>query len=174
MNLSCFAQGDTRMSIKLLHIAAAALVLLPSLAGAAGLERLAFMAGHWVGADGAAYEEVWLEPLGGTMPGSFRWVFEDGRQVLEYLVIESAGDEVLFRFKHFNTDYVPWEKDEPNVYRLASAEGTSATFERISDNARVPRTMIYVREGDTLTFRGLGDDADDEPLVLVFRLRGDA
>jgi len=149
--------------------AAATLMLLPSLAAATDLDRLAFLSGHWVGANGEPYEEVWLEPQGGTLPGSFRWVFENGRQVLEYLVIEAAGNEVLFRFKHYNSDYVPWEKDEPNVYRLVSVNGTSATFERISSNANVPKTLIYVREGDTLTFRGLGDDPADEPLVLAFR-----
>ena len=154
-----------------LRLAAVALVLLPASVSAADLDRLAFMAGHWVGAGGEAYEEVWLEPRGGTMTGSFRWVFEDGRQVLEYLVIEATGDEVLFRFKHFNTDYVPWEKDEPNTYRLTSIAGTLATFERTSGNTRVPKTMLYLREGDTLTFRGLGDDPDNEPLVLVFKRR---
>ncbi|MGE0623821.1 MAG: DUF6265 family protein [Pseudomonadales bacterium] len=141
------------------------------MASAADLDRLTFLAGHWTGAGGEAYEEVWLEPRGGTMSGSFRWVFEDGRTVLEYLVIEASGGEIVFRFKHFNPDFVPWEKDEPNVYRLVSVAGTSATFERISANTRVPKTLIYIREGNILTFRGLGDDPADEPLVLVFRQR---
>ena len=136
---------------------------------ASELERLGWLSGHWVSRDGAA-EEVWLEPRGGTMPGSFRWVFPNGRQVLEYLVIEEAGDEVFLRFKHFETNFEPWEKDEPNSYRLLSLDGQQASFERIGDNPKVPQYLRYSRDGSTLDFRG-ETEGDDEPLLLTFTLR---
>ncbi len=140
-------------------------------ASGAELRQLHFMSGHWLGAGGEPYEEVWLEPRAGTLPGTFRWVLPDGRQVLEFLVIEETEDGVYLRFKHFGTDYVPWEAGEPHVYRLTAAEASSATFERISNDRNVPRTLFYRRDGNTLTFRGIGDDPDDAPLVLVFTRR---
>jgi hypothetical protein len=147
-------------------IVVAALLPLPS----AGLEldQLAFLAGHWIGAHGEPYEEVWLEPRAGTIAGSFRWVFPGGRQVLEFLVIEETEEGVFLRFKHFGTDYVAWERDEPNTYKLTTVEGASATFERVSDHPNVPKILFYGREGDTLTFRGSSHDPADDPLVLVF------
>lgn len=138
-------------------------------AHAGELDRLSWLAGHWVSPDGAA-EEVWLEPKGGSMAGSFRWVFPNGKQVLEYLVIEETESEVIFRFKHYETSFQPWEKDEPNTYRMAELTDSRVLFVRISGNDKVPARYSYEREGDTLTFRGEGKPGD-EPLVLTFRLR---
>ncbi len=140
-------------------------------ASGAELQQLGFMSGHWLGAGGEPYEEVWLEPRDGTLPGTFRWVIPDGRQVLEFLVIEETQDGVYLRFKHFDTDYVPWEAGEPHVYRLTAVAGSSATFERVSSNTDAPRTLFYKRDGDTLTFRGTGDHPEEDPLVLVFTRR---
>lgn len=144
--------------------------LIPLLASGAGIDRLSFMAGHWVGGKGENYEEVWLEPKSGTITGSFRWVFDNGRQVLEFIVIEETDEGIFLRFKHFHPDYVPWEKDEPNIYKLSSVEGMSATFERVTDNSDVPKTLSYSRDGDMLRFRGTGDDPEDV-LLLTFTLR---
>lgn len=144
------------------------MICLPVRAG--DLEALSFMSGHWVAANGDDdYEEVWLAPRAGTLPGSFRWVFPNGRQVLEYLVIEETDEGVFFRFKHFNPDYTAWEQ-EPNSYRLASVEDDTATFERISDNTDVPKTLSYSRDGNRLTFVGTGDSEREAPLVLELRL----
>ncbi|MBD3648285.1 MAG: hypothetical protein HUJ31_12730 [Pseudomonadales bacterium] len=144
------------------------LISLPAQAG--DLDALSFMTGHWVAAGDDNYEEVWLAPAAGTLPGSFRWVFPNGRQVLEYLVIEETDEGVFFRFKHFNPNYEAWEK-EPNTYRLTAVDESSATFERVSDNMDVPKTLSYTREGNTLSFVGTGDSEREEPLELNFRLR---
>jgi hypothetical protein len=143
-------------------------LLLASAATASeNLEDLSWLAGHWITADGAA-EEQWLEPRGGTMTGQFRWIFPNGNQVLEYLVIEQTDEDIIFRFKHYGTDFVPWEKDEPNTYRLTELAEDSVTFELISDNPKVPRRYRYQVTGDTLTFTGERSDAP-EPLVIEFR-----
>jgi hypothetical protein len=135
---------------------------------AGDLDRLGWMAGHWTSLDGAA-EEVWLEPRGGTMTGSFRWLFPNRRQVLEYIVIEETAEGVLLRFKHYDSNFEPWEKDEPNIYRMQSLTETSVSFELLNEQPRVPRYLRYHRRGDTLTFLG-ESPGDDAPVSLTFRL----
>lgn len=146
-----------------------ALGLFAAPVNAAELDDLAWLAGHWVTDDGSA-EEHWLEPRGGTMTGQFRWVFPNGGQVLEYLVIEEKDGAVIFRFKHYGTDFVPWEKDEANAYRLVDLDEHAVTFERISANTKVPQSYRYERDGDRLTFRG-ESEGSDEPLVIEFQRR---
>jgi hypothetical protein len=142
---------------------------LTAAASAGELDRLAWLAGHWVTEDGAA-EENWLEPRGGTMTGSFRWVFPNGNQVLEYLVIEEKDGVITFRFKHYNTDFEPWEKDEANTYRLRELTDSQIIFDLVSDNAKVPKVYRYTRTGDTLTFSG-ESSTGEPPLVLNFQRR---
>ena len=74
------------------------------------------------------------------------------------------------RFKHFNPDYTAWEANEPNSYRLESLADGEALFLRISDNEAAPLRYSYTREGESLTFRGAGEEGE-QPLVLEFTLR---
>jgi hypothetical protein len=143
------------------------LLVSPSLA-AGELEQLSWLTGHWVTADGAA-EESWLEPRGGTMTGQFRWVFPNGNQVLEYLVIEEKDTAITFRFKHYGTDFVPWEKDLANTYRLVEMSENKVIFELEHASHPVPQRYQYQRSGDTLTFRG--ESEGEEPLVIEFQRR---
>ena len=160
----------SRTNILLSGAAALVMGLWGSLASATGeLDRLGWLAGHWVSEDGA-YEEHWLAPRGETMTGSFRWVFPDGRVVLEYLVIEAGEAGVQMRFKHFNPDYSTWEAGEPNTYRLESLDAGEALFVRTSENDSAPLRYTYTREGEALTFRGEGE-AGAEPLILHFSLK---
>jgi len=136
---------------------------------AAELERLDWLAGHWVDEDGA-YEEVWLAPAGGTMVGSFRWIFPDERQVLEFLVIDESEAGIAFRFKHFERSFEPWEKQQPNTYQLSSLTDQSVTFIRTSDNTNVPYSLSYTRDGDRLLFIGESEPGTpSDPLRLEFR-----
>lgn len=143
-------------------------LLLSSPCSAVELKDLAWLSGHWF-SDDKAYEEVWIAPKAGTMSGSFRWVFGNGRQILEYLVIEEKHGQIFLRFKHFETDYVPWEKEEPNLYELESLKGMQVTFTRLSKNSNVPLKLVYRRDANRLYFTGIGD-AGEEPLELAFVL----
>ena len=102
------------------------------------------------------------------MTGSFRWVFPNGQQVLEYLVIEETNDGMTFRFKHYGTDFVPWEKDKANTYRLVELTEDSVTFELTYSSGKVPQRYQYRREGDKLTFHG-ENEGDEKPLVIEFQ-----
>ena len=132
------------------------------------LSELEWLSGHWF-SDDKAYEEVWIAPKAGSMSGSFRWVFANGKQILEYLVIEEKDEQIFLRFKHFETDYVPWEKGEPNLYKLESLKDRQVTFTRRSKNSNVPLKLVYRRDTNRLYFTGFGD-AGEEPLELAFVL----
>lgn len=145
-------------------------VVLSASSSAADLEALAFMQGHWISPDNNNAEEVWLAPKGGTMTGSFRWVIPKGPHVLEYIVIQQAGQEVILRFKHLRPDYTAWEQ-EPNTYRLGEVAENRAVFVRTGDNDKIPERMIYsASDASHLSFRGESGDGRDakEPLILEF------
>lgn len=164
------------MALRSARVALLLPILIGSVPGAIAAEEVptladvAWMEGHWVREDdqGRA-EELWTAPVDGTMVGSFRWVMADGPHVLEFLVMEERDDGVVLRFKHFRPDYVPWERDEPNTYRLTEVRGERAVFENVAWNGRVPQRLIYSRSGkDRLGFRGESPGTDAEPLVLSF------
>jgi hypothetical protein len=151
------------------------LVLLMLSAGSAAafsadLEALAFMQGHWISPENNDAEEVWLAPHEGTMTGSFRWAIPNGPHVLEYLVIQQTGKEIILRFMHFRPDYTRWEQ-VPNTYRLGEVSENRAVFVRIGDNDKVPERMIYsASDSSHLSFRGESGEGSDkkEPLILEF------
>ncbi len=138
------------------------------------LDDLAWLAGHWVSGgidDTGDFEEVWLTPKGGTMAGSFRWVFPDGNQVLEYLIIEENADAVHFRFKHFNTDYITWEKETPNTYRMVELTDNKVVFDLVEENAKVPNHIYYLRDGNKLEFLGWNEKEEDADALRLHFIR---
>jgi hypothetical protein len=160
----------TRTSIQLLTIA---LALLPLRAAAGDLDDLDFMTGVWRGAVGSAVvEEWWMPAHGGAKVAAFRWAEQDRVAVIELVIISEEADGTFLRFKHYGVDFVPWEKDEPNVYRLVAATDGEAVFERVSENERVPKGLIYSRTEGGLRFRGTnhaGAGPSEKDLVLDFQ-----
>lgn len=140
---------------------------------AATLDDLDFLDGHWLATpEDQRIEETWLPSAGGTKAALFRWTKADRTITIELVIVAAIEDRVELRFKHYDARFEPWEKDEPNTYRLIAAGTNEAVFERTSGNARVPAYMIYIRDGTMLRFRGTTDaDAPEssDDLVLVFQ-----
>ena len=84
-------------------------------------------------------------------------------------MIEEKNKQIFLRFKHFEVDYIPWEKEEPNLYKLESSIDRQVTFTRLSENDKVPLKLIYRRDQNHLYFTGIGD-AGEDPLELAFVL----
>ena len=111
------------------------------------IDDVAFIAGHWEGElFGGHAEEAWLAPAGGTMLGAFRLVTdgENGAQrttVIEYLMFTETTEGVVFRFKHFRTDYTTWEDGEPLTFDLVEASEHLAVF--ASDVQAQPDRMTF-------------------------------
>jgi len=111
------------------------------------IDDVAFIAGHWEGElFGGHAEEAWLAPAGGTMLGAFRLVM-DGENgairtgVIEYLMFTETDEGVVFRFKHFRTDYTTWETGEPLTFDLVEAGENLAVF--ASDVQKQPDRMTF-------------------------------
>ncbi len=145
-------------------------------ARAASLSDLDFMTGRWVNsASGDVIEEWWMAAEADTKVAAFRWASGGRIVAIELVVISQEQDGIFLRFKHFGADYVPWEKDAPNVYRLEGVEDNKATFVRVSTNDKVPNAMIYSRNDDQLEFRGTNNASgppSDADLILRFHLAG--
>ena len=141
-------------------------------ASAGDLEKLDFMTGIWRWESPAGpVEEWWMPAAGNTKVAAFRWAQGESVVTIELLVISAEQDGVFLRFKHFDADYTPWEKDGPNVYRLASAGDNRAAFRLVSENPKAPKAIVYWRSDNTLTFRGTSDPdvaSHEDDLVIVF------
>src|SRR5690606_36146300 len=77
----------------------------------ATIDRVAWLAGRWVGEGlGGVSEEIWSPPAGGAMMGSYR-LLKDGAPVFYemFLLVEEKGTLIL-KVKHFAPDFTGWEE----------------------------------------------------------------
>ncbi len=132
----------------------------------AALADLTWLVGQWEapGIDGAASQETWSRPLGGSMIGTF--VQGDGKGGVlfsEHMLIAPAGDSLVVRLKHFNADLTAWEeKDKVVSFPFVAREGNAWYF----------NGLTYRREGRSrllvaVRMRGAGGKVSE----LVFRFK---
>lgn len=119
----------------------------------ASIDNVSWIAGYWVGeAFDGDIEEVWTNPLGNSMMGSFKLVVNNEVQFYELCTISEENETLVFRLKHFNNDLKGWEeKDEMIEAPLVKIENNKAyfhkfTFEKISET----ELNIYVLFEETL------------------------
>lgn len=109
------------------------------------IDDFTWLAGYWRGEGlGGVCEEIWSQPLAGTMMGSFRLVVDDQVSFYEIMVLGPDAEGMALKVKHFSKDFVSWEDKEGSVrFALESAEPDAATFSALTMN----------REGDRLDLR---------------------
>lgn len=150
------------------------LLLLANSSGkTASLDDLEFMTGMWQQASSdTVIEEWWMASQGKTKVAAFRWAQGDKIVAIELVIISEEDDGIYLRFKHYSADYMPWEKGEPNVYRLQSTDSSQAVFANTAPRTGIPNVLIYRETEYGLEFRGT-NDADAEPgnsdLIIRFR-----
>ena len=120
----------------------------------AGLDRLSWMAGSWVGEGlGGTVEEMWSPPSAGTMVGTFKLIQEGQPVFYEFFVITDEDGSPVLKLKHFNPDMKGWEeKDGFVTFRLIKADDSAAYF-------------------GGLTYRRVGDDG--MKVFLAMRRKGE-
>ncbi len=97
----------------------------------ARISDAAWIHGYWLGdALGGQCEEIWSEPLGNSMMGSFKLVKNDQTSFFELLSIVEENQSLILRLKHFSPTLVGWEeKDEVLEFPLVKIEKDNLFFE---------------------------------------------
>jgi hypothetical protein len=113
-------------------------------AASAGVDALAWMAGHWEMTGGGKHvEEVWMSPEGGVMLGMSRTV-KEGRAVgFEFLRLEERGEAIFYVASPGGAP--------PTDFRLVESSGTRAVFENPAHD--FPQRIEYRRDGEALVAR---------------------
>ena len=91
---------------------------------------LSWLTGSWRGRNGPdSVEEHWSPFEGDSLMGMFRWV-RDGKVLFyELVAIESEGELVRMRIKHFDPGLIGWEeKDRAMEAVLVHLSGREAAF----------------------------------------------
>ncbi len=121
----------------------------------ASIEDVSFLLGHWQGEGmGGFNEEVWGQPLGGSMVGFFRHL-QSGEPSFSELMQISEGDNTLaLRLKHFNPDLTGWEtQDEVVTFPLVRIEPGEAayfrglTYRLVSEDQLMIYLALHNRDG---------------------------
>lgn len=114
----------------------------------ATLSDVEWIQGYWTGeALGGQVEEIWSEPLGESMMGSFKLVQDGQVKFYEIITISEIDKTLIMRLKHFNSELKGWEEKEETVdFKLVKLAPERVffdglTFERVSDN----EMNVYVR-----------------------------
>ena len=113
----------------------------------ATIEDASFLVGHWQGEGmGGFNEEVWGQPLGGSMMGVFRHVNEGEPVFSEIMQIAEEDGTLALRLKHFNPDLTGWEEKDDMV-----------TF-----------PLVRIEPGEAAYFRGLTYRLASEDLLTIY------
>ncbi len=135
---------------------------------------LAWMTGSWVGPFGdQTLEEHWVQPANGTIACLVRISGDDTTDMLELIVIEDAGDSLVFRVRQWFPGFVP-RKPEAQVMELQEIGENQVSFSGSGDVDF--RTLTYSRPnpdefhidaetmaGDALHLRLHARSASDAP-----------
>lgn len=119
----------------------------------AKLSDISWIAGHWIGeAFGGITEEIWTEPMGGSIMGSFR-VVKDGKVLFyELETITEEEETLILRLKHFSPLLIGWEEKDVTVdFKLVKVTDSRVyfdgfTFERINENRINTYVLIKGKE----------------------------
>lgn len=120
----------------------------------AGVDDLAWMAGHWeMRGESRHVEEVWLAPEGRMLLGMGRTVRDGRAAAFEFLRIEARADGVFYVASPGGAP--------PTDFRLVTSEGTRAVFENPAHD--FPQRIEYRLDGEALVARISAMDASAGP-----------
>ena len=105
------------------------------------IDDASWIAGYWKGsAMGGVVEEIWSEPLSGTMMCTFKFAQNDKVIFYELETISEIEGSLLLQIKHFNADLTGWEEKGESVdFKLVKITPNKLffdglTFEKVSEN----------------------------------------
>ncbi|WP_299073863.1 DUF6265 family protein [uncultured Paraglaciecola sp.] len=117
----------------------------------ASIEDVSWIAGYWRGEIwGGQFEEMWSEPLAGSMMGSFKFVENKQIKFYELMTIAEHQDSLIIRLKHFAQDLKGWEEKDQSVdFKLVRLADKTAYFEGYTFKLIGPNEMhVFVMIGE--------------------------
>ena len=95
------------------------------------IDAIAWLAGSWKGeAFGGEVEEIWSQPVGGSMMGMFRATEKGKTSFSEFEQIVEQDSILVFKVKHFTPAWVGWEeKDKCVEFKLLSSSANEMHFD---------------------------------------------
>ncbi|MGD1211157.1 MAG: DUF6265 family protein [Candidatus Acidiferrales bacterium] len=136
----------------------------------ATLADFAWLAGRWQGVWGRRIaQQVWMPPKSGTMVGTFQLAENGQTLVIELFTLVEKPDGISFYFRHFTPVLAPWEKSDPTVLKLASADSKAIVFENPLDG-QPKRAVIRRIDADTYVSRSeiVPDKGDMEIVEITY------
>jgi hypothetical protein len=105
--------------------------LLSIASGAATLQDLDFISGHWRGeAGGQQIEEIWSAPEQGSITGMYREMKDGLTTFYEFLTIEASPDGPVLLMYHFDPGLKSWEeKSKPAAFHVRDLMPSQVVFE---------------------------------------------
>jgi hypothetical protein len=95
---------------------------------------MAWLAGTWRGPGlGGVAEEIWSEPTGGVMMGSFRMLKGDEPVFYEFITLSEEDGSLVMRVKHFSPELVAWEEKDKTVdFQFIKRDGKRYYFDGLT------------------------------------------
>jgi predicted enzyme related to lactoylglutathione lyase len=135
---------------------------------------LAWMTGTWVRQEhGSHLEEIWTAPQDGAMLGTFRWHRDGKPWMYELMSIQEEDGTLVFRLRHFDAKFTPWEKREPLKYTFEIASENEVTFEKAMKDEpghTHPQRIVFRHdpEGNTYSVKLVPAEQGKEAHEFVF------
>ena len=131
----------------------------------ASLDEVAWIAGHWQGeAFGGLAEEIWSEPMGGSMMFVFRLVHNDQVSFYEVGHIREIDGSLILQLKHFHGNLKGWEEKDGTVdFKLVKMEENKVFFEGL--------TMEKVGENQMNVWVVIEQDNMSEEILFAYTRR---
>lgn len=108
----------------------------------ATIADVAWLAGSWVGTGlGGVSEEMWSQPQGGIMMGTYRLIVKDKPVFYEMMWLAESEGSLVLKIKHFHPNFVGWEEKDKTVdFKFVSKDGkrvyfSGLTFEQADDKS---------------------------------------
>ena len=114
---------------------------------AAKIDDMRWLAGTWRGPGlGGVAEEIWSEPVGGVMMGSFRMLKGEEPVFYEFITLSEDNGSLVMRVKHFSPELVGWEEKDKTVdFKFIKRDGKRYYFDGLTFEVETPDAVkIYL------------------------------
>jgi len=103
------------------------------------------------------------------MVGTFQLTENGETLVIELFTLVEKPDGINFYFRHFTPALLPWEKSDPTLLKLASADAKAIVFENPADG-QPKRAVIRRIDADTYVSRSeiVPDEGDMQVIEITY------